>query len=728
MLELWGGHECSVNRVGEKYLDQTVCTGHQARESDLDLFASLGLKALRYPLLWERVAPERADQSDWSWSDARLAKIKRLGMRPIIGLVHHGAGPRYADLASDHFAHGLALHAGAAAARYPWVEDWTPINEPLTTARFSALYGHWHPHWRDERGFWRLLLNEIEAIGAAMRAIRRVRSDARLIQTEDFGKTYSTAPLGYQAEFDNQRRWLTWDFLFGRVGREHPFWERLKKFGLEDRARRIADAPCPPDIIGINHYITSDRFLDHRLGAYPDLPVGGNSRARYVDLEAVRVLQPAPQGLEGALREAFRRYGAPMAVTELHNACTREEQVRWFVEGWRTAEAMRAEGADVRAVTAWSLLGAYDWNSLLTRNDGRYEVGAFDIRGGVPRETALAAVLRDAAAGRDLGAYDGQGWWRRDVRLRYEPVIDHVDPPASRRLRAPAILILGETGTLGRAFARACAWRGLDYVLIGRPRLDLCDANLIAALLDQEKPSFVINAVGFVRVDDAEHASDACMAVNARGAAALAEACASRGVRLMTFSTDLVFDGAKGDAYEEVDPVNPLNVYGLSKARAERAVIEAAPDALVVRTAAFFSPHDPHNFAAWCLRELARGQKPRCAGDVTITPTYVPHLVSAALDAMQDGASGLLHLSNGGARTWAGFAAEIAHACGASPANIAPAPAREMGWRARRPRFAALGSSYGALLPPLEEAVLEFAAHVRAGVATPTIKHANVHS
>ena len=77
-LELWGGHECTVNRVGDRFLDQTVRSGHQHRIGDLALFAELGIKALRYPVLWERTAPNRPSDRDWSWTDTRLAEIKRL--------------------------------------------------------------------------------------------------------------------------------------------------------------------------------------------------------------------------------------------------------------------------------------------------------------------------------------------------------------------------------------------------------------------------------------------------------------------------------------------------------------------------------------------------------------------------------------------------------------------------------------------------------------------------
>ena len=201
--------------------------------------------------------------------DDRLTRLRHFGIRPIVGLVHHGSGPPHTHLLDDGFAPGLGRYAGLVAERYPWVSDWTPVNEPLTTARFSALYGHWYPHQRDERSFWLALLNQVDGTRAAMRAIRRINPAARLIQTDDLGRTYATTRLAEQAAFDNLRRWAGWDLLFGRVTRHHPLWERLDRFDLGDRLAAIADDPCPPDVVGVNHYLTSDRFLDHRLERYP---------------------------------------------------------------------------------------------------------------------------------------------------------------------------------------------------------------------------------------------------------------------------------------------------------------------------------------------------------------------------------------------------------------------------------------------------------------------------
>src|ERR687885_668297 len=206
-LEMWGGVESTVNRVRDTYLDQNERSGHAQRLDDLDRFAALGIRALRYPVLWERVAPDGLERADWTWTDDRLARIRAHGMRPIVGLVHHGSGPRHTSLVDPGFPEGLARYARAVAERSPWVESYTPVNEPLTTARFSGLYGHWYPHGRDDRTFLRALLVQCRAVARAMAAIRCVNPTARLVQTDDLGKTHSTPLLAYQAVFENDRRW-----------------------------------------------------------------------------------------------------------------------------------------------------------------------------------------------------------------------------------------------------------------------------------------------------------------------------------------------------------------------------------------------------------------------------------------------------------------------------------------------------------------------------------------
>ncbi|HEY1404899.1 MAG TPA: family 1 glycosylhydrolase, partial [Pyrinomonadaceae bacterium] len=587
-LELWAGVECTVNRVGDRFYDQLERNGHAQRIEDLDLFAELGVRARRYPVLWERTAPQGLERADWSWPDARLARLRELGIRPIVGLLHHGSGPRHTSLVAPDFPTQLANYARAVAERYPWVDAYTPVNEPLTTARFSGLYGHWYPHGRDATTFAHALVGQCRATALAMRAIREVNPQARLIQTEDLGKTFSTRTLRYQAEFENARRWASLDLLCGRITREHTLWDYFTRIcGIgEAELEWFVAHPCPPDIIGINHYLTSERFLDERVQRYPDRAVGGNGRHRYVDVEAVRVCAEGTAGPRVLLREAWERYEIPLAVTEVHLGCTREEQLRWFKEVWDAARTLREDGVDLRAVTAWSLLGAFDWCSLLTRCTGKYEPGIFDVRGGKPRPTALAHMLRDLAATgeHDHPALDSPGWWRRLERLLYPPVRRQPATKTTtkrgfdmRRGDARPLIINGATGTLGRAFARLCDLRGISYRLLTRAEMDIADAGSVENALAEFDPWAVVNTAGYVRVDDAEREAEKCMRENAQGAATLAAACARSGAALLTFSSDLVFDGTKGVPYVESDEVSPLNVYGRSKAEAERRVLELLP-------------------------------------------------------------------------------------------------------------------------------------------------------
>lgn len=704
-LELWGGVECTIARVGDEWRDQSRETGHDDRPADLDLISGLGIKALRYPILWERVAPERRDRLDFSATDARLAGLRARGIRVIAGLVHHGSGPAYTHLLDPDFPDKLADYAARVAQRCPWIEDWTPVNEPLTTARFSGLYGHWYPHRRDYPAFLRALVNQCLGIGRAMRAIRSVIPGARLIQTEDLGKTFSTAPLRHQAVHENQRRWLSFDLLCGRVDARHPWHRFLTDAGIsEAELAELRAGDGRPDIIGVNHYLTSERFLDHRTERYPGLEPGGNGRDVYVDAEAVRVRRlDIRTGLAPRLREAWRRYRLPIAVTEVHHGCTREEQLRWLSECWETARRLRSEGMDLRALTLWSLFGNMDWRSLLTRREGIYDVGAFDVRAPVPRPTAIAKAAAAYARGEpfDHPALDLPGWWRRPQRLYpWHGRCKDLDSDGRK------LLITGATGTLGRALARIAEHRGLPFCLTTRAELDICDPDSIAAALAAHRPWAVINAAGFVRVADAWQERDACFAWNAHGPANLARACADAGIPFVTFSSDLVFDGCKADAYFEGDPVNPLCPYGESKAEAERRVLETMPEALVVRTSAFFGPWDRYNFAWAALSSLAHGAPFAACPQTIVSPTFVPDLAHAVLDLLIDGEQGLWHLANEGRLSWHGFAVKVAEAAGLPDGLIREAPAPE-------PRITVLASRRGRLLRPVGPAIQAFADEVR---------------
>jgi dTDP-4-dehydrorhamnose reductase len=219
----------------------------------------------------------------------------------------------------------------------------------------------------------------------------------------------------------------------------------------------------------MNHYVTSERFLDADLAKYPTMYHGGNGREAYADLPAVRVRAEGLLGPVALLRELWQRYRRPVAITEVQLACTREEQVRWLAEAWESALQARQAGVPVRAITSWALFGAYDWDTLLQAPRDHYENGAFAVRDGVPHETALAAAIHGFAT---QGAFQHPvlaipGWWRRPGRLEYAPVIAPRGGPGTALAATlpwgdeiPPLLVVAARSEM---IQDVCAQRGLPY-------------------------------------------------------------------------------------------------------------------------------------------------------------------------------------------------------------------------------------------------------------------------
>jgi dTDP-4-dehydrorhamnose reductase len=719
-IELWGGLEYTYNRVGDTYFDQLESSGHDKRIEDLELFSGLGITSLRYPVLWERTVTDGLDNIDWSWTDERLKRLKELQIQPIIGLVHHGSGPAHTSLVSDCFPEKLAKFASRVAERFPWIESYTPVNEPLTTARFSGLYGFWYPHGRDNRTFALAVINQCRATVLAMNAIRSVNPQAKLVQTEDLGKTYSTETLQYQADFENERRLLAFDLICGRVNRSHPMWKYLRDSGIEEsRIEWFQENVCPPDVMGFNYYLTSERYLDERIEKYPGCAIAENGKHTYADVEAVRVDSDEETGLHKLLKDIWKRYLLPLALTEIHLGCTREEQLRWFVEAWNTAEKLQQENVDIRAVTAWSLLGSYDWNSLVTKKQNHYESGVFDLRGNFPRPTALAGLIKSISRREEFEhpVLENSGWWLRPNRFICKNLAENESFAAKKTSSVASenkeksvkqLLITGATGTLGQAFARICDIRGISYQLLSRREMDIADPESVNRALDKYQAWALINTAGYVRVDCAEVEKESCFRENTDGPTILAAACERKGIQFLTFSSDLVFDGKTNRAYTESDSTSPLNIYGESKVKAEKRVLQVNPNSLIIRTSAFFGPWDEFNFLRIALRSLVARENFMAADDSLISPTYTPDLVNACLDILIDGETGLWHLAQQGAVTWAEFARWAGSMANLDSKLVIGCTTEELKLAARRPLFSVLGSERGMLLPSLEDSLIRF--------------------
>lgn len=720
-IQVWGGIECTINRVQDNYYDQLELSGHYARTEDINLFAELGIKALRYPVLWERHQPVQNQEIDWSLIEGNLNKIRELNIKPIAGLIHHGSGPSYAHMEEASFVDGLARYAGLVAEKFPWIEYYTPVNEPLTTARFCGLYGFWHPHGKSDQSFARILINECKATVLAMKEIRKVNPDAKLVQTEDLAKIYSTDLLKYQADFENERRWITFDLLCGKLTKEKRMYSYLISAGIsEEELQFFIDNPCPPAYLGVNYYVTSERFLDENTEGYPPAVVGGNGRHRYADVEVVRVKFPGETGPKILLKELWERFQLPIAITEVQLSCTREQQLRWMKYIWDAATSAKEEGVNIQAITSWSLLGAFGWNHLLTQNHHEYEIGVFDVRSLKPRPTALVKMIKTLANGEEYNhpLVIDEGWWKKDSRLLYFPYKDkenkasYTELPTLTKVKFQPVLIIGKNGTLGKAFGRICEERGICYQLLSRQEMNICDANSIETVIKETNPCAIVNAAGYVRVDDAEKEQEKCYLDNTVGPITLSLMCKKYGVKLLTFSSDMVFDGKKGEAYVESDVVIPLNTYGISKAKAENVLLDINSEVLIIRTSAFFGPWDDYNFIRTSLNGIRNGKEIKVVSDVYVSPTYVPDLVNICLDLMIDEAEGVWHVANNGQITWADLALEAAERAGENKKLIIPTLLSELNFPAVRPNYSVLKSERGIILPTLENALDRFFADV----------------
>lgn len=709
--EIWGGIECTINRVGDQYYDQLEYSGHYRRKEDIAHISGLGVKKLRYPILWEFHEKKKGSRIDWTWSEKQLNSIRNFNIEPIVTLLHHGSGPSFTNLLDVQFPELFAAYAAKVALKFPWINFYTPVNEPLTTARFSGLYGFWFPHKNNDVNFVKMLLNQLKAVVLAMREIRKINPNAKLIQTEDLGKTYSKPALEYQALFENNRRWLTFDLLTGNFFPDHPMWQYFLRLGIPvNDIRFFIDNPCVPDVMGMNYYVTSERFLDEEIDKYEKSTHGSNELQTYADVEAVRVPHNHKTGLKILLREAWERYKVPLAVTEAHLNCSREEQLRWINEIWQNCCDLTKENIPVLGVTAWSLFGAYGWNKLIISSEKDYESGVFDVRSGQVRPTALATFIKNISRENTFShpVTCIPGWWKRNIRYLHSfGIRDKSLSEMNIDLPSP-LLILGKSGTLGKAFARACGFRKIHYVLLGRNNLDITFPDQIENIITKYKPWCIINAAGYVKVDEAEFESKRCFNENAYGVQCLADYCEKNKIKLVTFSSDLVFGGSKTSPYLEDDEKDPLNIYGKSKALAEQLAFAVNPEVLMIRTSTFFSPFDQFNFVYHTLNSLRSGKAFKVANDIFISPTYVPDLVNVALDLLIDDEKGIWHLSCGEEWSWGQLSLQIAEAAGLDNSLLKLVSSDEMFFKAPRPKYSVLGTTKGILLPGFEDGLRRY--------------------
>ncbi|MHB8772141.1 MAG: dTDP-4-dehydrorhamnose reductase [Syntrophales bacterium] len=279
------------------------------------------------------------------------------------------------------------------------------------------------------------------------------------------------------------------------------------------------------------------------------------------------------------------------------------------------------------------------------------------------------------------------------------------------------ILVLGHKGMLGSdlmlrlAEAHEVTGRDVDA-------FDIASEEDCRRVVRECAPQTVINAAAYTNVDGCETNREVCFSVNAAGVKNVALACRGRGITLVHFSTDYIFDGRKGGAYDEEDPPAPLNAYGASKLEGERCLRSLADDYLLIRTAWLYGSHGK-NFVQTILRKAAEVKRLEVVDDQVGSPTYSRHL-AAAVEALIAGPHrGVFHVTNAGHCNWYEFARQIVAYAGLDDVAVRPIDSGKLSRPATRPAWGVLSNAKyaaatGQTMPPWQQALKEYLAETGA--------------
>ena len=376
---------------GLRSLDEYELTGHYERwREDLDLAASTGAAMIRYGTPWYRVNPA-PEEWDWSWTDPVIERLHSLELVPIIDLMHYGC-PLWLqhEFANPDYPQRVAEYAARFAERYgAEVRFYTPMNEPLLNAMYCGEDGRWPPALTGDEGFVTMVKQLARGIVVTQCAIEETGRDPVFVHVEATFRYVGGPEHAARLGLLEQRNWLVYDLLFGRVNVDHPLYGYLGENGFSDGDYAFfQEHRAEPDILGINYYphMTTTEFL----------PDGGR-----------RSVWGGTEGIEELIRGFHARYGRPIFWTETSVSGTVEDRMRWLEDSLGLVHRLRSEGLPLVGYTWWPLFSLIDWayrEGEGPPEDYLWHMGMYDLepdgRGGFVRIETPAADAFRATIGR----------------------------------------------------------------------------------------------------------------------------------------------------------------------------------------------------------------------------------------------------------------------------------------------------------------------------------------
>jgi beta-glucosidase/6-phospho-beta-glucosidase/beta-galactosidase len=340
-------------------VDEMEKCGHYDRwREDFALVRDMGLRFLRWGPAYYKVNPAPG-QYDWGWTDDAFAELRRLKITPIVDLCHFGVPDWLESFQNEEFPSALAEYATAFAKRYPEVRLYTPVNEILIAAVFSARYGWWNERLASDTAFVTAVKHLCQANLQAVDAILAVRPDAVFVQSESSEYTHPAHPsLIELARFENDLRFLPMDLTFGHHV-SIPVYRYLRAHGMT-RAEYDAFIERPRRgsfIMGNDYYITNEHLLGENGARAP----AGEIFGYYV-----------------ITKQYYDRYRLPVMHTETN--MSEEYAVPWLWKEWASMVRLREDGVPICGFTWYSLTDQMDWDNAL-REDARRvnRLGLYDL-------------------------------------------------------------------------------------------------------------------------------------------------------------------------------------------------------------------------------------------------------------------------------------------------------------------------------------------------------------
>ncbi len=253
------------------------------------------------------------------------------------------------------------------------------------------------------------------------------------------------------------------------------------------------------------------------------------------------------------------------------------------------------------------------------------------------------------------------------------------------------ILVLGSRGMLGSELMQVLQ---SSHVVFGlkSSECDIAFAEDCRRAIARYSPDVVINAAAYTDVDGCETDKDRCFAVNAEGVKNIASACRERGIKVVHFSTDYIFDGTKNAPYCEEDDPSPINVYGSSKLEGERFLKDTSTNWLLIRTSWLYGLHG-RNFVKTIIDRSSAVESLDVVDDQIGSPTYDVDLARAAKILLEAGKTGVFHFANRGQCSWYEFASKILQLAGKANVQIRAISSKNLHRAALRPAWSVLDTT-----------------------------------